>query len=267
MSVTKDKLKAENLTFFAACRENTGMSMCDSGGDGTGKYGYGRWHERPEIDPNGPAITLDTYRDNTGIMASLSTPHYLDARYEIDRDLQAKFDVWEAEHPDSSWFEAGREFMENLKFEQMQRGNTYNGEQDLTQSVIYEVWKPEDQKEDGDSGIYAVDGIRTVVYVHTGCDERSGHSRPVFCKSRNDYAIPVDYVVGFSFSNGRRGRRKLTQEECQSYDERYQVGYTGAPSFELSKDLEKVWAVKDNTFKVKLKTGETFDVHAYFNEE
>lgn len=262
MSVTKDKLKADKITFFAACRENTGASICDSGG------AYGRWHEQPEEDPNGPAITLETSRVNPSeIMASLSTPHYLDAWFEIDRELQAKFDAWEAEHPDESWFAGGELFMEEQGFRAAgSSGNSYNGECDLTQTIQWEVWVPDGSK-DCDEGLYAREGTRTVIHVHCGCDVRGGYGRPLFCKARNDYAFPNDYLVGYSFSNGKRGRKKLTQEECQSFDERYQVGYSGNPSYALSKDLEKVWAVKGNQFKVKLKTGETFDVYAYFNEE
>lgn len=267
MSVTEDKLKADKITFFAACRENTGASLCDSGGDGTGKYGYGRWHERPEEDPRGPAITLELNRDGTKVMASLSTPHYLDARYEISRGAQARFEAFEAEHPELSWFEAGVEFMESCGYERLLRENVYNGENDLTQVFVYEIWKPEAQKRDGDGGIYAVPGVIAVFHIHTGCDVRGGYGRPIFCNSKTDYAMPVDYTVGYSFSNGRRGRKKLTPEECHGFDERYQVGYSGNPSYELSKDLERAWAVKGNRFKAKLKTGETFDVHAYFNEE
>lgn len=261
MSVKAERLKADKITFFAACRENTGASLCDSGG------AYGRWHELPEEDPNGPAIRLETCRDGTEIMASLSTPHFLNARYEIDRELQAKFDAWEAEHPDIIWFEAGREFLESQGFRAAgNSGNSYNGECDLTQTIQWKVWVP-DGSNDGDEGLYAREGTRTVIHVHCGCDVGGGYGRPLFCKSKTDYAIPIDYMVGYNFSNGKRGRKKLTQEECQSFDERYQVGYSGNPSYELSEDLEKVWAVKGNQFKAKLKTGETFDVWAYFNEE
>jgi len=263
MSIPKEKLSAENITFFAAARENTGAALCDSGGV------YGRHHEAPEIDPESPAIRMDVFEHDGKISLtfSLSTPHYLDAHYDIDRKLQKAFERFAAKNPDFSWFECGAAFMEKRGYTQAHRGNPYNGDCDLTQVFVVEVWEP-DEKAASREGIYAHDDTVVVFYLHTGCDVRGGYGRPIFCHGTADYALPMDYMVEFSIVDSKDCLRtedgEFDREAAYKIDERWQNGYSSCPQYRMSEDVEKILSVdeKAQTFWAKLKTGEEVQIAA-----
>ena len=263
MSVNAKRLQPSRITFFTACRENTGASMLDSGG------AYGRHHERPLLSPRSPAIRME--KCGQEILCSLETAHYLDSRYEIDRKLQRACAAFAREpaNVDLSWFELGQAFMEHLGYVSEGSDNVYNAPNDLTQVFVYEVWRPLKGPAPADGPIYAGDTTRIVIHVHGGCDVRGGYGRPLICKARGDYAMPTDYSVGFYIARGFKDRKELTCEECQALDERWQVGYSSEPGYQCNKDIERYGFVdyEHARFWAELKTGEIVEIVATWNEE
>lgn len=264
MSAKPEQLTAKKITFFTACRENTGAALCDSGG------AYGRWHEAAPIDPGStPAIKLELSEDREYLDVTLSTPHYLDANFEIDRKLQGQFERWLKKHPEGSWFENGQEFMEELGYTQQMRGNPYNSDNDLSQVFVFEVWNLDDpggHKNDG--GLYATDTTVTVFYMHTGCDVRGGYGRPIFSRGRHDYAIPADVVVGFHIMEGTDAEgNEIKQDQARELDETWQIGYSDSPKCRLDDDVEEWLKIDDEGYiHAKLKTGETVKILPYMQE-
>ena len=220
MGIETDKLSAESITFRAACREDTGRHMLDSGG------AYGRWHEKDEIDPKSPLVSLEFYGwEDDGyptvgeygprgeILATLNTGAFLDINVGIDRELQAEFEAFSEleENRESDWFQCAHDFLESKGLVNVASDNTYNNESDLDQPYVWEVWVPE-----GDEGcdwIYADDFV-SVYFMHTGCDVRGGYGRPIFSTERagecaGDYVIPLDTVCEYYFHGIEREEGKI----------------------------------------------------------
>jgi len=257
MSVKESKLSPKRITFFNAVRENTGANMLDSGG------AYGRAHERKPVRRRDPAIRLERW--NESVSANLSTAHYLDANFEIVRDVQADFMRWSKQHDDLSWREAVAQYLTERGYSPEGSGNTYNGECDLTQVIQYEVWQ-HDTCKIIDRGLYSDEKTLTVIEVHCGCDVRGGYGRPIFCRSTEDYAFPCDTVVGYMLIEGTDKDGELLSNDARSaLDDRWQVGYSSLPTSEVCGDIEKLHWVRGRKFKATLKTGEIVIVMAYFN--
>jgi len=256
MSVPETKLRGKKLTFFTACRENTGAYVTDSGG------AYGRLHQMPEIDPRSPDVTWTHPKEG----ATLSTPHLLDALFKIDYAIQRRFQRWAdaKSRKNVGWFEAGRTFCEEvLKLKQSMRDNPYNGQNDLSQIYVFEVWNQ--NADDGDDGIYAHDTTVTVFYMHTGCDARGGYGRPIFCraKQQSDYAYPIDVVCGY-YVETFVPVNEAEQKNIDRLNEHLQVGYSNCPFYQLEQAVEE-WPEameKDGSCRVVLKTGESVYVRA-----
>ena len=193
-----------NPIFSAACREDTGSHFLDSGG------AYGRHHERPAIPSEAPAVTLELYpaRPNRNVesygpaiwpaevLPTIETAAFLSAALLPDVELIRELETY-AETTDKDWFTVGRDFMLSQGWYLQAKDNTYNGENDLSQDYVWEVWTRDEQPSDW---IYSndPDDSRCVVYVHTGCDVRGGYGRPIPCGSESDYAVPMDLCAGFS---------------------------------------------------------------------
>jgi len=133
------------------------------------------------------------------------------------------------------------------------RDNVYNGENDLTQVYAWEVYTPED---DNGDWIYAGDPL-VVVFVHTGCDVRGGYSAPIFCRSKGEYAVPVDYVAQFHAEAGRTDGREMDDDELRAIDERWCAGYSSLPASQVTGDIERVfpWTKTATSVCAKLKSG------------
>lgn len=229
-----------------AFRHNTGKSFLDSGDH------YGRHYEKPPIDPSDPIATLDVWGND--VCGSMETAAYLNARCNVDREIQDRFDEWVAleENSEMNWFEAGETFAtEVLGLTQFAQDNTYNSENDLTQNYVWEVYGEEGDKDDW---LYNDDALM-VVYAHTGCDVRGGYAYPLFLRSTTDYAIPVDMCVEYRILEARRDGEVI---EDHGLDERWSNGYSSNPSYQLSNDIERVFKFTQTptTVVVKLRSGE-----------
>ena len=230
--------------FAALCRENTGRHMLDSGG------AYGRWHEKPAIVEECPAITLDIYGKD--VTASIETAHFLAEHYEVLDDIQSEFESWTVDR-EGDWFSLASDFMAERGCKSRARDNVYNGECDLTQVYVWEVWTPEDSHQDW---LYNDDAI-TVIHVHTGCDVRGGYSSPVFCRGVSDYNIAVDHVAEYVITE--------SHYDVEDRDERWRCGYASYPAGEMMRDIDRIFThtVKDNTFIARLTSGEVVRIAAF----
>lgn len=227
----------------------------------SGDY-YGRHYEKPPISEEQPMVRIDVYGND--VTATIETALFLAETCEVDFDIQEQFEAWAAleENSDLSWFEAGKTFAtEVLGLTQLARDNTYNNENDLSQDYVWEVYSHFDNvKRDW---IYDDEAIM-VCYAHTGCDVRGGYAYPLFMRCQGDYSIPMDIVAEWRISEGTRDGEEIEREECQELDEQWQIGYSSCPSYQFSKDIEKV--IEDsatiNSVEVKLKSGEIVKVWA-----
>lgn len=240
MSTTKDKLRPENITFAAACRENTGAHFLDSGG------AYGRHHERPEISDKTPTIIWE----DKEYPPSLLTSAYLDNIFEIDRKLQKKWSDWDdATKEELDWFASAAQFMDSMDMESVLRDNTYNQENDLTQDFVYSVYIPIGNA--SDEAIYAGEDVVTVLFIHCGCDVRGGYGRPLFCRGTGDYSIPTYPVVEFITES--------IDPELRSLGEKWQLGYSAHPWYQFNEDVEEYCDrpsfLDADQVRVTLKTG------------
>lgn len=241
-------------TIAKAFRFNTGKSFLDSGDF------YGRHYNKQPISEEQQLVTIDVYGNEPS--ATIETALFLAETCEVDFDIQAQFDAWAAleENSELSWFEAGKTFAtEVLGLTQLARDNTYNNENDLSQNYVWEVYAADDQ---GD-WIYQDDALM-VCYAHTGCDARGGYAYPLFLRCQGDYSVPFDLTVEWGISEGTRDGKELSQEECQELDKEWTIGYISNPTYQFSKDIEKV--IEDSStidsVTVKLKSGEIVKVWA-----
>ena len=264
--------------FFELCRQNTGKSMCDSG-----DY-YGRHYEQPPIPEDAPMIR----EWDKGCSATIETAVYLNEAYRIDPDWQEGWQSWAEIHGDDmSWFESAQAFMEQAGYVCEVRINTYNGESDLSQVFEAHVWRKPDQSQR--DWIYDTDAV-IVIFVHTGCDVRGGYTSPVFCQSNTENTVPVDVSAGYRIEEARNYRRAKYQQpweemlpalkdpgadfvsgtelldhnECRTFDETWQPGYSSYPYGEMEKAVERWFEFTRtrNTVCVKLKDGLIAKVYA-----
>lgn len=241
-------------TIAKAFRFNSGKSFLDSGDF------YGRHYDKQPISEEQPLVRIDVYGND--VTATIETALFLAETCEVDFDIQDQFEAWAAleENSELSWFEAGETFAtEVLGLTQLARDNTYNNENDLSQDYVWEVYAAED----GGDWIYQDDALM-VAYAHTGCDVRGGYAYPLFLRCQGDYSVPFDLTVEWRISEGTRDGEELSQEECQELDEQWSIGYSSNPTYQFSKDIEKV--IEDSatidSVKVKLKSGEIVKVYA-----
>jgi hypothetical protein len=242
-----------------ACRYNSGSHFLDSGS------AYGRHHEKAPLTEAAPAVSIDVYGNSErgwDITATLETAHFLSERCSVDPDISAQFEEWAGldENSDKNWFEASEEFCrESLGLFQHARDNVYNGENDLSQVYIWEVWSADENESDW---VYAKDAL-CVVFIHTGCDVRGGYSKPLFLRHSGDYAAPLDFVAQFGISEGRDAEgNELDRDEFHSLDERWQCGYSSCPSSQLNKDVARVFWRGPDWFIASLKSGEIVKIFA-----
>lgn len=227
--------------FAAACRENTGRHVLDSGS------AYGRHWEQPAIDvsPEAPEVTVSLYGNGAdgkpvSVSACVETAHLLAGAFTLDRRVQRIFDRWAARktNADLDWFAAGDKFCrEVLRLNCHARDNVYNGENDLSQVYVWEVWTGNERESDW---IYADDPL-TVLYVHTGCDVRGGYGRPLFCRSNGEFAVPVDLCAEFRAIEGTDANgAPLDWTALETVSEKWQSGYSRHPSGEVERALARV---------------------------
>ena len=243
--------------FLTACRENTGRAMCDSG-----DY-YGRHWQSPAIDKDAPLVTWS----EAGMPATIETGHFLAACFDVDEELEAKWLEWEPTCERAmSYFEATHLFMESLGYAGECKDNTYNGENDLSQTYVWEVYVPVD--EGCSDWLYAENAV-TVIFIHTGCDVRGGYTVPIFCRSKGDYPVPTELCASYYALDGRDYKRikyprthptelfdhaGLTVEQTEVEEDgpavldhnslseltnKWSCGYSSCPYAELEKDVKR----------------------------
>lgn len=245
--ITKNKNSFE--VFASACRYNSGKHFLDSGDN------YGRHYEKPPIAEDCNPVAVDIWKrngSNPDISATIETAHFLAAHYEVDEDFQARFENWQADE-DGDWFSLAQTFCESNGLVSRARDNIYNGENDLSQVYIWEVWT--DKEDESPEWIYSESPL-VVIHVHTGCDVRGGHSRPIFCRPRGEYAVAVDHVAGYRITE--------SHFDTDGLDDRWQVGYSSWPAGEVRRDVERVFThtIKGDSFIAKLKSGEVVRIAA-----
>ena len=231
MNKETDKLKAENITFYTAARQNTGGSIADTGDV------YGRHYDRIEVTPDDPCITWEDPEEP----ATLSTPHLLDSCLEIDRDVQKEWEDWDkvkGVQDDLDDMESAVEFLKEMsgnprsrlyQYVSRARDNVYNMDNDLPQVFIWDVWTRDPGNEDW---LYAEESI-TLIHIHTGCDVRGGYSRPLFCRKREEYPMPIDVTAGYSIVDSLG----TFPDGILDLDEHWWHGYSPCPYVELEKDI------------------------------
>lgn len=245
-------LKTDFEIIAAACRENTGAHMLDSGS------AYGRHWQRPPILETDRAVTLDIYErgGEYDITATIETAHFLAERCEVRREIHEQFNQW-VEGQDGDWFEVTTRFCEEvLQLHRHARDNVYDQENDLSQVFVWEVWSDKEEESDW---IYAHDAL-LVVFVYTGYDVRGGYAAPLFLKHMGDYACPVDFVAGFGCAEARLPGGG--EPDSQRLDEHWLVGWSSCPSARVSEDVERVFWHGPDWFIATLKTGEIVKVYA-----
>lgn len=245
-----------------AARYNSGRALCDSGD-----------HEKPAIEETKNPTQFEVWQrdgEKPDITACMEVCHFLASRCTHRKDLQDQFSGWIRENSELNWFEAGEKFMgEEGKYEQFARDNVYNGENDLSQVYVWEVYAT---RHDGSYDWIYADSAVLVVYIHTGCDVRGGYSYPVFLESDGDYAAPFDLCCEASIEEAReqwvenqfesdgtiagnitesilnffdlpvkKGWSEMSREEAQSLDETWRNGYTSCPIYEFSNDVKRVF--------------------------
>lgn len=241
------------LTFYDAVRENTGAHFLDSGG------AYGRHHEQPPVTEQVPDVTWD--RVFMDCSATLSTAHFLAEALEIRDDMMAEFATWSQDR-DGSWFELGDQFMRARSYVNRARDNVTNVENDLSQVYVWEAWTtPEGAEADGGDWIYTTEGAIAVVYVHTGCDVRGGYTRPYFCESRGEYAVPMDLSAEYRIV----ASHTLPESQWREIDDEWENGYSAHPFGQVEKRVKRwfPWASGIATRVALLDTGDVVRIEAY----
>lgn len=199
-------------------RENTGVAMCDSGGepryDANGNYlgshyGYGRNYEmNGSVDfENTYPVTL-TFRHGH-IEFTHNIYHWLKDRCDYSEILDNLFNTFAEENHDKGWLELMEEFPEYLGTLTDDDGNplygefggiygegrpfsvnTYNEKSMLSQVVQFEYFS-------GNSGEFIA------LQIHGGADVRGGYTKPRLFSVGNLSELDIfDYARGEIFCTG-----------------------------------------------------------------
>jgi hypothetical protein len=249
-------------TFAKACRFKTGTHFLDSGGDS------GRAWQKPAINETVKPVSIEARNyewkgeKRFEISATIQTAHLLSEALKVDFDLQTQFAEFADEEGNEnlSWFELGEKFAtERLGLLQRARDNVYNGENELSEIYVWEVYS---QKEDFSDWLYCDEPL-TVIYVHTGADVRGGYGKPVFCRSRGEFPIPFDLCAEFWAESGTdEDGTELSREQLDAICEQWRSGYSSRPASQVEEDVETLVSQTKETVTLKLKTGETVTVCA-----
>jgi hypothetical protein len=196
-------MKIEKVAEYT--RQNTGKHFLDSGGES------GRQWQR-ELPSE--AISIGEYG------AVMSLTHLL-ADHARKHVLHDEFYAWADDMPNSmSWFDLGDTFMLEKGYKCEARDNTYNGDTDLDQNYVFEVWLHE--SDSCSDWIYCDEAI-ILIYAHCGADARGGYASPLVCTFPElEYAMPLDTTCSL-YSND------LTEDENEKLD----AGYSSYPMGEL----------------------------------
>ena len=186
-------------------RENTGSSMCDSGG------AYGRNWERNQdrAYPDQPVVscTWSTWREEGGesgtpeMSATVSLYHWMTKCLDFDPEMQKQLDAFAAgeDMEDESWLGVQEHFAEHLHARDGHEAepntiNTYNDpdDWDCSQVLQYVELYLEDSHEPS----------HLIVSVHGGCDVRGGYTEPKCFRLSEEYYVALRKATVRSLSAG-----------------------------------------------------------------
>ncbi len=244
-------------TFKDLTRQNTGTHFLDSGGEN------GRHWQQGEA----PTELFSTVDANVGDDSMwgcvINTGEFLDERLEILEELNGEFDRFSEleENEKSSWFELVEAFKERKGWASLVRDNTCNGETDLSQEFIFEVFATDG--DDTKDWIYEGDII--CIQTHNGADIRGGYSKPFFARASDfEETSWLQWTLGWSATSGTdENEEEIPREELQKHDEEFQPGYSSNPTYHLNEEIEEITEVdtKENAVTVKLKSGVTLTLY------
>lgn len=228
------------INFFDLTRENTGVHMCDSGGENGRK-----WQQPQETQ----ALTLSKWGDDE-LEASISLAHFLDSTMEINQELTSEFYDF-ADLPDKkelSWFTLIDEFME-LKMDwlpEQKHFNSYNDENDLSQDYMAHVFSESLDWYYDENAIY-------FLQTHNGADARGGYSKPVICKQNNTESN-LDWLVGWDLIEG--------EDEDIDFNE-FHIGYHSSPTYQLNEIIKEVLEIDGQQTTIKTVNDKIVTVQAF----
>ena len=182
----------DSLEFWQVLsRENTGISLCDSG------MIYGYEYQKP---PRSIPISLEFWGNE--VIASISTAHWLETHCDANDPVAVALETElmalakDPEHERENWFTCVHDWLQTFSdgprsftvagadYEVLpteERDNVYNHENDFSQVFVYELLQ------DNWDQSYAL------IHVHTGCDVRGGYSTPVIAK-----IVDLDYFYDWT---------------------------------------------------------------------
>jgi len=162
--------------------QNTGKHGLDSG-DYYGRHwqqNQGRdFEEEPEVELSFSHEYIDYTR---------SVYHFLINTLDYDRTLTESLYDFSDKLDDKylNWGEVIEKWLEENNYHSIHHNNTYNGECNLSQSLLYNLIT----KEEYGSDLYDTDFI--ILQIHNGCDIRGGYTDPVI------FTGDIDYFLMFS---------------------------------------------------------------------
>lgn len=228
-------------TFKQLARQNTGSHFLDSG-----DY-YGRQYDRP-LPKRDSWLEFYQYQDGKfEVSATISLTHFLDSHLTIDKKLTRRlYQLIEDQGGGVGYAQAAELLAEDLGLTYISSDNSYNHETDLDQVFQFSVLST------NESEWYYNEDTILIIETHNGCDVRGGYSNYVVCKpSGSDLCGLFDLCCGVSISEATKDGVKLTYEQCQELDERWQVGYSRRPTSEVNKSIQRVLTRKNKSGRYK----------------
>lgn len=220
-------------------RQNTGSHFLDSGDH------YGRIYDAPVMAER---VSFNKWGEIT-----ISVTHML-AEFAEVHPIHAQFYRWDAQQSEGlPWFEGGDKFMTERGYVCAARENTCNGQHDLDQNFVWEVWLPE--AEGTDDWFFADDAI-VALYLHTGCDVRGGYSSPLFVTFKSEGTIPYNFNAHLFSSELPED---LNEQIGYGYSD-YPLGELERAGYEFTGEYEGCEGLFRNT-----ETGATVWVHACYD--
>jgi hypothetical protein len=219
------------------CRQNTGSHMCDSGS----AYGY---HYQRAIPKE--LITIDVDFDRNTVSATINTPVWLPEVLDVDNRSQRILNNLNRKFPEDSWDDLIDKLSDKLDLKVRLTENTYNGENDLSQNILYTVLS------NSDDWYYDDDAV-IIVRSHNGCDVRGGYSNPICCKASSEDTF-FNIVVGWYVVNGEP-------------IEEIETGYSHNPTYELSNLIKRVIDRIGDEIEIETVDGKIIWITPYVNTQ
>lgn len=243
MKTKKPKLSKTRQVLAGMLKENTGRSLCDSGGtpqfDANGKYvtsehGYGRAFERNqgvnfEAQPESRwdiTVFEKDGEEKVEIGVIHSVYHWLADRLHFDGRMQRRFDRFAAkpENSEKHWLSLIEEFPLYLRergehvaglygdeADEFNATYTYNNENMLSQDIQFVYFEVDDEP-------------YVLLQIHGGCDARGGLTAPKVFRVDSHHHTDGScmFFSGDGYVNGHR------PEDDPERDQMYLPGMEGA---------------------------------------